>query len=312
MAKRTLLIHPDTHDLPEERGHPDINGPSLIRVPDWVEEPLGRYYLYFANHGGHYIRMAYADDLLGPYTVHAPGVLHRRDTVFAKIGDPSRPGHIASPDVHVDGENRRLIMYYHGSRGPTGTPPGQITAVATSKDGVRFEDTGVEATGCWPYFRAFTWRGALYATHFSWLTRAASWKGPFERRKRALFPGCDEEERQVNRCPRHTANLVRDETLTVFYSRYRDAPERIMKSTVELTDDWEEWTASPPEEVIAPREVWEGCELPVEPSQGGESRGPVCQLRDPAIFEEGGRVWLLYTVAGEYGIAITELEEYRE
>ena len=33
------------------------------------------------------------------------------------------------------------------------------------------------------------------------------------------------------------------------------------------------------------------------------------QLRDPAIFEEGGRTYLLYAVAGEEGIALAELEE---
>jgi hypothetical protein len=26
----------------------NINGPSLINVPDWVKAPLGKYYLYFA------------------------------------------------------------------------------------------------------------------------------------------------------------------------------------------------------------------------------------------------------------------------
>jgi hypothetical protein len=30
-------------------------------------------------------------------------------------------------------------------------------------------------------------------------------------------------------------------------------------------------------------------------------------LRDPGILEDDGRVWLLYTVAGESGIAIAEL-----
>ena len=35
----------------------NINGPSLIRVPDWIDNPLGRYYLYFANHKGRYIRL---------------------------------------------------------------------------------------------------------------------------------------------------------------------------------------------------------------------------------------------------------------
>ena len=44
----------------------NIQGPSLIRVPEWVEGRLGAYYLYFADHKGRYIRLAYADDLLGP------------------------------------------------------------------------------------------------------------------------------------------------------------------------------------------------------------------------------------------------------
>ena len=28
----------------------NIAGPSLIRVPEWLPNPLGRYYLYFADH----------------------------------------------------------------------------------------------------------------------------------------------------------------------------------------------------------------------------------------------------------------------
>ena len=36
----------------------NINGPSLIRVPNWVEGRLSRYYLYFADHKGAYIRLA--------------------------------------------------------------------------------------------------------------------------------------------------------------------------------------------------------------------------------------------------------------
>jgi hypothetical protein len=40
--------------------------------------------------------------------------------------------------------------------------------------------------------------------------------------------------------------------------------------------------------------------------RGGEDE-PVRQLRDPAIFTEDGRTYLLYSVAGESGIAIAEL-----
>ena len=72
----------------------NIQGPSLIRVPEWVENPLGRYYLYFADHKGSYIRLAYADDLLGPWHVHAPGSLQIKDTHFPAEPPPIPPGEL--------------------------------------------------------------------------------------------------------------------------------------------------------------------------------------------------------------------------
>jgi hypothetical protein len=45
----------------------------------------------------------------------------------------------------------------------------------------------------------------------------------------------------------------------------------------------------------------------VAPSYRGAINHQVNQLRDPAIFEEEGRLYLLYAVAGEHGIAIAEL-----
>jgi hypothetical protein len=63
------IIRPEM--LPGSDGD-NINGPSLIRVPSWVPEPLGRYYLYFAHHNGKYIRLAYADHLEGPWKFTRP------------------------------------------------------------------------------------------------------------------------------------------------------------------------------------------------------------------------------------------------
>ncbi len=40
------ILTPATHPSIGE----NIQGPSLIRVPDWVPEALGRYYLYFVDH----------------------------------------------------------------------------------------------------------------------------------------------------------------------------------------------------------------------------------------------------------------------
>lgn len=47
--------------------------------------------------------------------------------------------------------------------------------------------------------------------------------------------------------------------------------------------------------------------MPVLPSYRGAISLEVNQLRDPAIHEEDGRVYLLYAVKGEAGIAIAEL-----
>src|SRR5262245_41850548 len=118
---------------------PNIQGPSLIRVPEWVSGRLGRYYLYFADHKGRYIRLAYADNLLGPWRIHVPGSLRLEGSylltepprgpadALAKLRATPKPAnlshdlfteattpHIASPDVHVDETNRRIVMYYHG------------------------------------------------------------------------------------------------------------------------------------------------------------------------------------------------------
>jgi hypothetical protein len=94
----------------------------------------------------------------------------------------------------------------------------------------------------------------------------------------------------------------------VFYSRIGDTPERILVSTVALTDDWTKWQASEPQTVLAPQESYEGADLPLAPSRSGPAPGRVRQLRDPGIFQESGKTWLLYSVAGESGIGIAELK----
>lgn len=79
-----------------------------------------------------------------------------------------------------------------------------------------------------------------------------------------------------------------------------------MVSTIELSTGWSTWTATPGVEVLRPERTWEGADAPVIASQRSTAYGHVNQLRDPAVFEEGGRVFLLYAVAGESGIAIAE------
>ena len=58
---------------------------------------------------------------------------------------------------------------------------------------------------------------------------------------------------------------------------------------------------------MRPVKVWEGSNLEVFPSERGPIYEPACQLRDPAIYEENNEIYILYSVAGERGIAIAEL-----
>jgi len=82
---------------------------------------------------------------------------------------------------------------------------------------------------------------------------------------------------------RHSALLRRDDCLYVFWTRAGEAPERILVSTIDVSDDWAAWSESEPQEVLRPETPWEGTELPLESSVRGAINRPVNQLRDPCI-----------------------------
>jgi hypothetical protein len=206
--------------------------------------------------------------------------------------DSSHP-HIASPDVHVDEVNRRIVMYFHG----LAAWGMQRSRVAISDDGLNFS-AQPELLGP-SYFRVFRHGGATFALAMPGiLLRSANGLSGFERGP-LLFEGG---------LQRHTAVLLRDDVLHVFWTRVGDAPERIYASRIPLRGDWRDWhVEGEAQEVLRPEMPWEGADLPLLPSWRGAVNLPVHQLRDPAIFEEAGRVYLLYAVQGEAGIAITEL-----
>ena len=268
----------------------NINGPSLVRVPEWIRDPLGAYYLYFAHHKGQYIRMAYAQNLEGPWSTYGPGVLDLGESFF---GNSSDPNHVASPDVHVDSENRQIRMYYHGvvAKGI------QRTRVALSEDGIDFE-AREELLGN-SYFRVFQHGGYHYAIGMP---------GVFYRSNNGLTEFV-EGPTLFTENMRHCAVRLAGDTLSVFYSNAGDCPERVLVSEIDLTPDWMDWKESAPSLVVEPETDYEGADLPLEPSQRGLTEVRVRQLRDPAIFEENGETYLLYSVAGEAGIAIAKIHD---
>ncbi|OPZ86278.1 MAG: hypothetical protein BWY76_01027 [bacterium ADurb.Bin429] len=276
----------------DERMGANINGPSLIRVPDWLPNPLGRYYLYFAHHHGQYIRLAVADRLEGPWRTYEPGVLPVEGSGWAH--------HIASPDAHVDEERREIRLYVH--RPALGIEPDafngiQRSFVARSTDGLTF-DFSPEILGA-PYFRAFRWREHWYALGMPGIVY----------RSRDGLTAFEEGPTLFTTDMRHSALRLDGDRLTVYYSNAHDCPERILRGVIELTPDWMTWRASAPEVALEPETDWEGADLPLEPSKRGWAPERVRQLRDPAIYRENGRTYLLYAVAGESGIAIAEIIE---
>ena len=274
----------------------NINGPSLIRVPSWVERPLGRYYLYFAHHAGKFIRLAYADRLAGPWQIHEQGTLRLDET-------PRCNDHVASPDVHVDSARRQILMYFHCPAGAVGKVDidQQKTFLAVSTDGLRFV-AGTEPLGP-AYFRVFRWNDYYYTiVRGGTVLRSRDPRRPFEEGP-VLVPA------DSGRILRHAAVDLRGNLLRIYYSRIADEPERILVSEVRLTSDWSRWRSSKAATVLSPERDYEGADRPLEVSRPDEAAGRVRQLRDPAIFREGRRTYLLYSVAGESGLAIAELRE---
>ena len=140
----------------------NINGPGVMRIPSFIPTDKrassdAKYYLYFAGHDGHYIKMAYSNSMgpdadwtiynTKPYnssTKSPRGVMdlftHKNKKIESvyKTGD-HRNGHIASPFPMVDKTNKRIVLFYHGE----GTD-GHKQAVATSQWGLNFNNENAD------------------------------------------------------------------------------------------------------------------------------------------------------------------------
>lgn len=299
----------------------NVNGPSIIRVPDWVEKPLGRYYMYFAHHSGTYIRLAYADSLHGPWKVYEPGVLNVSETAFFRPQPDPYPHpygvytHVASPEIYVDNARKKIVMWVHGQftdgkRWPADVREAgtwlrqngysQVTQVTESGDGMHF--TALPAITKDPYLRVFPYGGMYYGiVRLGRLVRSTDPLKTFEQGPDP-FAGTPYSGKV-----RHVALLPKGDTLHVFLSVIGMAPEKIVHTTIPLAGDWMTWKVQGFDDVLLPSANYECPDYPTAASEVGEIYGPAKQLRDPASFEEGGKLYLFYTICGEQGIAGAEV-----
>ena len=293
-------------DFPELEGN--INGPSLVAAPAWLNQPPARYLLYFAHHEGDSIRLALSDSLTGPWRLHHPPPIKLSNSGFATRSpsaeemhpeaqayiDANADGdypHIASPEVWIDHEARQIRLYYHG-RLADGR---QRTRLALSTDGVNFEVRD-EIVGL-PYLRLFRHQDWFYSLAMpAQLCRSRDGLTDFETGPRLTDAPI-----------RHHALLNHDGKWYVIWTRVGDTPERLLVSILDTGSNWLDWKLGEARDLHRAERPWEGGDLPADASAYGEIMSRVNQLRDPAIFEEENRIYLLYAVAGEQGIAIGEL-----
>jgi hypothetical protein len=298
----------------------NIQGPSVIQVPGWVKNPLGKYYLYFAEHKGDKIKLAYSNEIVGPWKIFEQGTLKLENSTFltkapvlteqqktalpalfekagiTKLGhsfeeEVTHP-HIASPEVIIDNKNEEILLYFHGLEAVAT----QATRLAVSRDGINFILTSNKNIGA-PYMRVFNYDGYTYAmTMPGQVSRSLDGRTNFENGPK-LF----------DRNLRHFDFYLESNTLYVFYTKVGDAPERIYLSTIDVSKPWKEWIESEPLPVMKPEFKWEGADVPLEPSFRSTAYGHVNQLRDPHIFESDGQRYLFYAVAGESGIAVAKI-----
>jgi hypothetical protein len=203
--------------------------------------------------------------------------------------------HIASPELVVDHDNQRILMFYHGQRDTLS----QITGIASSGDGISFTNTGKTVAGV--YMRHFEYRNKQYLLGSPGiLFRSDSLLGPYQPRDRSLF------EPNI----RHAALLLEEDSLMVAWSRVGEAPEKILLSQIDLSPaDWDRWRATEGVELLRPELSWEGVDMEPLPSLRGELVMVANELRDPYLFkDQDGSKYLLYVGAGEQAIGIASLE----
>ncbi len=145
------------------------------------------------------------------------------------------------------------------------------------------------------YMRVFEWQDTTYAmARCSRLMRLGpnGWElGPI-----AIAPEI-----------RHVAVLRRDDHLHVLNTRIGDAPEHILYAEIDLSGNWRDWRPkTEPTPVLLPELDWEGASEPIQPSIIG-AEGFTNALRDPCLFYDEGRVWMVYSGGGEHALGLAEL-----
>jgi hypothetical protein len=278
----------------------NVNGPCCIEVPEWCSQKLGKFYLYFSEHSGDHIKLAYSDSLNGNWRIYDGGVLDLSG--FSDAYD-----HIASPDIYIDDENKKIRLYFHARSRSKHREQWSYASIST--DGINFDEFCDQPLAPF-YLRVFYKHQYFYGmTKGGNLWRSKDGLTCFENGPNPFNSDLSKElwHNEPGSIRHVCFNLVGD-TLEVYYSRIGDAPERIYSSLINVdSPDWSIWRATTESEVIRAIEKYEGGDLPIAASESGPANFDENSLRDPFVINYLGKVYMFYTVRGEKGIALCEL-----
>lgn len=293
-----LIITPDIHPIVGN----NINGPCCIKVPEWCQNRRGNFYLYFSDHMGDCIKLAYADEILGPWRVSNEAALNLSG--FSDAYD-----HMASPEIYIDHDKHEIRLYFHARSRSRGRE--QWTFLANSHDGYSFKKC-VDKPLAPFYLRLIYWKKCFYGISKGgnlWYSKDG---------KSAFLPGGNPFDRNLSNeiwhnnqgAIRHVGLSVLDDVLKVYFTRIGHGPERILRSNIAISDpNCINWSAEPEEEVLRPELDYEGVNMPIVKTTSGSSLNFENALRDPYIINVGNETYMFYVVGGESGIAICRLTE---
>lgn len=298
-----------------------INGPSMLRIPDWVPEaekadPLARYYIYFSGHTDPYIKLAWSENIEGPYRIFnsGEGVFHLAN--YSLPGKLKISHHVASPDVIIDSLNQQFIMYFHAGilTWEKDNIKAQKTVVAISKYGLDFNHGLQDVIICPFYARIFKHDGNLYAFCKEGIYKAPDPDHPWEHTKNFsrinphLWNKVADPFKWIPKQERHLALLKEKDYMHIMYSRISSSPEHIEYSGIDTRKNIIFWKPTTPIDVLYPGYEWEGISYPIKESEEGPEN-KAQELRDPYLYlDKDSTLYLLYSGAGEQALGIARID----
>ena len=278
----------------------NICNPCIIKVPEWVKDSLGKYYLYYADHRGKYIKFAFSNFIFNNWR-------SKLDIIININSFNNAINHIASPEIYIDDIKKKFYLLTHSH---SATHKGQWTYVSESNNGLHFKVVNDKPLAPF-YLRVFKYNNFFYG-----VSKGGNlWKTNELIREfypcQNLFDPSKSNELLHNYegAVRHVGLFVENNILYIFYSKIGDKPERIYFSKLNLEKNDKNWKFNSETELLRPTMDFEGANLPLLKSKPGDTPVAENALRDPYLFKINSNYYLAYCVQGEFGIAIAEIKK---